>query len=158
FFVTPDTTAPVSGSTPFQQLREYSILHRKNQPPIPVEHHTLFLRDSKEQLTGYAILFRDTSEQKKVETALLESRRRLKDLIHSVDGIVWEANQRRENFQFISNQVDRILGYRPEDWKQTPHFWKSKLHSEDIQTIKDLEERLIKEGNNYVMEYRLIRS
>jgi PAS domain S-box-containing protein len=80
----------------------------------------------------------------------------LEALVHSIDGIVWESTPDTFQFTFVSRQVERLLGYQPEEWLANPRFWQEKLHPEDaaqaIQTCRDMVAR--REPYNY--EYRMI--
>jgi len=85
------------------------------------------------------------------------SREKLRSLIHSIDGIVWECTPDAAfQFTFISRQVERILGYTPEQWLSHPGFWQEKLHPEDtaqaIQTCHDMVAR----RQPYNQEYRML--
>ena len=90
------------------------------------------------------------------DAALSWSQRRMKALIESVDGIVWECTPDRTRFTFISRQSERILGYEPEAWQGTPDFWEEKLDPDDaakaVETGRDLATR----GLPYSFEYRIM--
>ncbi len=90
------------------------------------------------------------------DTALSLSRQKLDALVHSIDGIVWECTPDTFQFTFVSRQVQRILGYQPEEWLANPKFWQEKLHPQDaacaIQNCHDLVAR----RQTYSYEYRMI--
>src|SRR6202051_1849951 len=87
----------------------------------------------------------DVTERKRVEDErerLLASERaafaevvaaqqRFRDLVNSVEGIVWEADVPSFQFRFISKQAERVLGYPVERWLSEPAFWKEHVHPED---------------------------
>jgi len=56
---------------------------------------------------------------------------RFRDLVNSVDGIVWEADVPSFRFSFVSKQAERILGYPVEQWLSEPTFWSDHLHADD---------------------------
>jgi PAS domain S-box-containing protein len=62
-------------------------------------------------------------------------RRRLRAIINSVPGVVWEAwgepDSSRQRINFVSDYVETLLGYKPDDWTATPNFWLSCVHPED---------------------------
>src|SRR6267378_5116466 len=67
-------------------------------------------------------------------TALAEAvaaQQRFRDLVNSVEGIVWEADVPGFQFTFVSNMAERILGYPVERWLTEPTFWKDHLHPDD---------------------------
>jgi PAS domain-containing protein len=48
------------------------------------------------------------------------AQQRFRDLVNSVEGIVWEADPATFHFSFVSQQADRILGYPVERWLSEP--------------------------------------
>ena len=90
------------------------------------------------------------------DAALNWSQQRMKALINSIDGIVWESTPNRTQFTFISRQSKDILGYEPEEWQNKPDFWEEKLERTDaakaIQTGHDMAAR----GQPYSYEYRMM--
>jgi PAS domain S-box-containing protein len=68
--------------------------------------------------------------------AQVESERsRLRDMISSVPGVVWEAwgepDAESQRINFVSDHVENMLGYTVEEWLSTPNFWLSIVHPED---------------------------
>jgi PAS domain S-box-containing protein len=68
---------------------------------------------------------------KQAEEELRRSQRRYETLVNSVEGIVWEADERTFRFTFVSRQAERLLGHPPERWLADPSFWPDHLHPED---------------------------
>lgn len=86
-----------------------------------------------EELGSLSLTFNHMAEQ------LQESFRRTKsseeqfrDLVATTPGIVWEADALTFTFTFVSQQVEDMLGYSVEEWKQ-PGFWAEHLHPDDRQ-------------------------
>ncbi|HUE85504.1 MAG TPA: ATP-binding protein [Vicinamibacterales bacterium] len=67
--------------------------------------------------------------------AVRAERERLQDIIQSIPGVVWEAwgepdsNLQRTNY--VSDYVETMLGYRPEEWTSQPNFWLQLVHPDD---------------------------
>ncbi|HYO62064.1 MAG TPA: PAS domain S-box protein [Pyrinomonadaceae bacterium] len=85
---------------------------------------------------------RDVTERKRAEAertrlaAIVDSqRRRLDNLISSVPGVVWEAwgqpDAASQQINFVSEYVERMLGYTVAEWLSTPNFWLTIVHPED---------------------------
>lgn len=55
------------------------------------------------------------------------AQQRFRDLVNSLEGIVWEADAQRFQFLFVSQQAQRILGYPVERWLSEPTFWKDHI-------------------------------
>jgi PAS domain S-box-containing protein len=87
-------------------------------------------------------IVRNVTEGRRAETeranlaAQIESERvRLRDIISSVPGVVWEAwgtpDRASQRINFVSDYVEQMLGYTVEEWLATPNFWLTIVHPED---------------------------
>ncbi len=85
---------------------------------------------------------RDLSERKRIEKEKQElafqvekQRQRLQELVSSVPGIVWEAwgkpDAATQRIDFVSDYVEKMVGYGIEEWLSTPNFWLSIVHPDD---------------------------
>src|SRR5215470_15031994 len=81
---------------------------------------------------------------------------RFRDLVNSVEGIVWEADAYSFVFSFVSEQAERILGYPVEQWLREPTFWKDHIHSEDRDLALQFRVQATTEIRNRDFEYRMI--
>lgn len=90
------------------------------------------------------------------DTALSLSQQKLEALVHSIDGIVWECAPDSLQFTFVSRQAERLLGYKPEDWLNNPHFWEQKLHPQDAAKALQTGRDMIARRQPYSYEYRMI--
>jgi PAS domain S-box-containing protein len=77
-----------------------------------------------------------------IENAMLyedveKERQRLKELVASVPGVVWEAygkpDEASQRINFVSDYVEKMLGYTVQEWLETPNFWLSIVHPDDKQ-------------------------
>src|SRR5207247_8725745 len=59
------------------------------------------------------------------------AQQRFRDLVNSVEGIVWEADAETFVFSFVNEQAERILDYPIEHWLNEPTFWQDHLHPDD---------------------------
>lgn len=100
----------------------------------------------------------DINDRKINEVELLSSRNRYESLIHTVDGIVWEADAQTFEFSFISDQVITILGYTPEQWLAEPDFWANHIHPHDRVQAVAYCRRWVQDGRNHTFDYRMIRA
>lgn len=89
------------------------------------------IRDANGKVVGYRGVDRDITERKRTEQALTASQQRLRDMVNTTNGIVWEADARTFDFTFISQQAERLLGFPVADWLQ-PGFWLAHLHPDDL--------------------------
>jgi PAS domain S-box-containing protein len=95
-------------------------------------------------------------ERKGAVEAVMRSERRYEELVHSLDSILWEADARTLKMTFVSPQVERILGFSPEQWLAEPYFWKNHLHPDDREWATTHFVRSAAEMKSHQMEYRMI--
>jgi PAS domain S-box-containing protein len=84
------------------------------------------------------------------------TQRRFRDLVNSIDVIVWEADAQTFELLFVSRAAERILGYPRERWLREPNFWKDHLHAEDRDRAVALRAAATAEGRSYDAEYRML--
>jgi PAS domain S-box-containing protein len=85
----------------------------------------------------------------------LDSEERFRDLVESVDAIVWEANARTLKVTYVSPAAERILGYPPSRWMETPEFWSNHLHPDDRARALECEQKVLATGKPASSEYRM---
>jgi PAS domain S-box-containing protein len=95
---------------------------------FPIELTIGALRDGEKYL--FTAYIRDISERRAAEDVLRASEQRYRDLVNTTDGIVWEADATTFEFTFVSEQAERLLGFKAEEWRQ-PGFWVERLHPDD---------------------------
>src|ERR1700681_236803 len=81
---------------------------------------------------------------------------RFRDLVNSVEGIVWEADVPSFQFLFISKQAERVLGYPVERWLSEPTFWKDHVHPDDRDWALQFCQSATAEKRDHEFEYRMI--
>jgi PAS domain S-box-containing protein len=84
-----------------------------------------------------------------------ERRPDYRDLLHTIDGVVWKAEY-PTRFTFVSEQCQRILGYSPLDWIGDPDFWEKKMFCDDREKVVRARELAIRKRNAHVLEYRML--
>src|SRR5205809_6529913 len=80
-------------------------------------------------------VIRDISERQRAKRVLRQTQQNYETLVHSVEGIVWEANTHDSQFTFVSQQAWRLLGYPAERWLRNRNFWKNHLHPKDREWV-----------------------
>jgi PAS domain S-box-containing protein len=75
------------------------------------------------------------AEKWKLGSELELHRRRVEDIVEHVPGVVWEAwgkpDAANQRIDFVSNHVEKMLGYSKEEWLSTPNFWLMIVHPDD---------------------------
>lgn len=101
-------------------------------------------------------LHRQIRERLETENALRSSKTRYRQLIDSIEGIVWEADPRTFAFTFVSKKSEDILGYPQLGWIESPTFWADHLHPDDREWAIDYCLSAIREQRDHVFEYRML--
>jgi PAS domain S-box-containing protein/putative nucleotidyltransferase with HDIG domain len=115
--------------------------YRKDGSTVWLENRISGIRDANGVLTGMHGVGRDISERKTAEESLKESEERFRTLIEkSTDAIaILDASG---NLLYESPSMERITGYRLEDWLGKPvGDWL--LHPDDLATMASLLEKLL---------------
>ncbi|HKS29127.1 MAG TPA: PAS domain S-box protein [Pyrinomonadaceae bacterium] len=100
------------------------------------------VKDAQGRILGASAISRNITERKEAEREraellhrLEEQRRRLSDIVRSVPGVVWEAwgepDEAEQRINFVSDYVEKMLGYTVNEWLSTPNFWLTIVHPED---------------------------
>jgi PAS domain S-box-containing protein len=88
-------------------------------------------------------------------TAQLEdAERNYRQMLQSVQAIVWEADARTWQFSFVSQGAEGILGYPSQRWLGEPGFWQSILHPDDREHAVEYCRQLTDQGRDHELEYR----
>jgi len=95
------------------------------------------------------------------ESALREeTERRFRALVEQVPAITytWNPSTRADEVgtTYISPQVERLLGYTPEEWMSSPTFWNEHIHSDDRARVIETSARADRDGTAFHEEYRFI--
>ena len=84
------------------------------------------------------------------------AQQRFRDLVNSVDGIVWEADVSSFQFSFVSKQAERILGYPVGRWLSESTFWSDHLHPDDRDWAVNSCVSATRSKRDHDLEYRMI--
>lgn len=110
---------------------EIEVLH-KDGHVIPVEARTRPIRDQQGAVTGFQGTYRDITVRKRMETALLESRRLLERMADTLPDIVYLYDYVTQQIVYINRQVTAVLGYaRNEIEGKTLEALRTLVHKED---------------------------
>jgi two-component system cell cycle sensor histidine kinase/response regulator CckA len=102
------------------------------------------------------VVVEDQSEGERLRAAAEASERRLRDLVQSVDAIVWEADAATFQFTFVSRRAELLLGYPIEDWLTLPHFWEQHIDPADRERTLAQCRKGTAAGRDYELEYRMV--
>ncbi|HZV34078.1 MAG TPA: PAS domain S-box protein [Verrucomicrobiae bacterium] len=100
----------------------------------------------------------DITERKRAEQAWLENERNYRNILNSIEGIVWEGTEGPGEFTFVSQQAKQILGYPADRWLNEPGFWEARLHPDDRNRVLNVRMQAVAERRPYLVEFRMFDS
>lgn len=100
----------------------------------------------------------DVSQRMRDEQAVKKNRDRLKSLLQTTNGIVWEAEPESHHFSYVSSYVEQILGYSTSQWLTDANFYKNHILPEDLDWVLKTRNSQLEIGKTYSLEYRMIHS
>ena len=99
-------------------------------------------------------------DRKRADEALRESENKYRNLVSNIPGITYRcANNADLTMYFISDEVQRLLGYPASDFvNNAVRSYMSIIHPEDRELVNRVIQESVSEGKSYGIEYRLCRS
>jgi PAS domain S-box-containing protein len=99
----------------------------------------------------------DITDQKGAEKRLIELEAKYRTLVEQIPAVVYLGEYGEDGqWLYISPQIERLLGYTPEEWLAHPHPMQSFTHPDDIAAARAEEARSQREGDAYSAEYRML--
>lgn len=127
---------------------------RKDGSVLPIR-----LAIGKAELPGqtlYVGFISDISERKAMEQALRESEQQYRSLIGNIPGVAFRCLLDDEwSMLFISDAVEKLTGWRADDFISRRKSISELYHPEDFQRVAEEVLAEIDRGHNYTVEYRL---
>ncbi|HET9223566.1 MAG TPA: PAS domain S-box protein [Roseiflexaceae bacterium] len=105
---------------------------------------------------GFLSVLIDVTEQLAAEQALARSERMLKELVQSINAVVWEADAQTFVFSFVSEQAEKLLGYPVSAWYESSTFWVEHIHPDDREAAVNYCMYCTQALINHEFEYRMI--
>ncbi len=115
------------------------------------------VRDEARTVVGIFGTVQDVSERRRTERALAESEARLRALVEQVPAIVYTAKPGvDEAWDYVSPQIERLLGYAVDEWTSRTDLWTQVLHPDDLERITRMELESARPGQRFFAEYRVV--
>src|SRR5262249_30911722 len=94
------------------------------------------IRDEKGQPAEVVGSWSDISERKRAEEAATAARERVEHLLARSPAVIYSFRATGDYAPtFISQNVRELLGYEPEEYLDSPDFWRSRVHLKDSERI-----------------------
>lgn len=144
----------VEGNIPRFQMEKRLI--KKNGELLWANLTVTLIRDS-EGIPLYSMAaIEDISYRKRAEMELQQLKKRLQFLLASNPAVIFTAAPARDFCTtYISDNVQAIVGYDPQEVLADSHFWSSRIHPEDRPQFIVIFSTL-SEGANCICEYRFL--
>jgi PAS domain S-box-containing protein len=98
----------------------------------------------------------DITERKRAEEILRQSEAHLNHLLSTSPVIIFSSRPSGNYaITFVSANIQRILGYTPDEFTRQPDFWSRHIHPNDMPTVLDNLPHLFAHGE-YQQEYRFL--
>ena len=91
----------------------------------------------------------DVTERRRAET-------RYRALVDNLPAVVYNAEQGVEgSWSFVSPQIERMLGFTPDEWQADPTLWKKRIHPDDAERVLEVESQ-VGQNRQLIDEYRML--
>jgi PAS domain S-box-containing protein len=114
------------------------------------------IRDESGQPVAVIGSCQDVTERRQQDVALRRAEAEYRQLVESVQAIVWRADAATLQFRFVSHEAEALLRYPVERWLAEPAFWQEHVHPDDRHWVMSLRTRAAAERRDYEAEYRMI--
>jgi diguanylate cyclase (GGDEF)-like protein/PAS domain S-box-containing protein len=135
---------------------EYRLVHRDGHP-VWIRDQGLLIRDEDEVPLFWLGSTVDISEQKHAQQTLHEVEARYRTLVEQIPVVTYiEYPNTGGAPHFLSPQMESMLGYSMEQWRDEPGLWISAIHPDDRAFWQEEIERTDETGEPFNLEYRMI--
>lgn len=88
--------------------------HTKDGRPVILREYITPIKDKNGKVEYLMLLIEDITEQKKIETALIDSEVKYRNLVEASKDLIWRIDS-EGNFNFVNSASEEILGFSPEE-------------------------------------------
>ena len=127
---------------------------------LVVGHLTVSLLRDDAGAPEYAIgMVEDVTAREATSEQLRTTETKFRALVEQISAITYTWSWRDDRYfvDYASPQIERILGYTPEEWRADPTGWYDWVHDDDRDAVIAENKRCEKSGEPYSMQYRMIR-
>lgn len=139
--------------------RDYSIKSRFVAADGSIKHIRSMgrvIKDAANNPIKLIGVFQDITDIIEANEKLVKVSSLVEELVTTIDGIIWEADATTFEFEYISSQVEKILGFTPEEWLSEPKFWEDHIHPDDRSEAIGYCHSQTLLGNDHFFEYRML--
>jgi PAS domain S-box-containing protein len=133
---------------------------RKDGTPIWLSMTISPIRDASGSFIGGSVIARDITRDREVAQELEAAEERYRNIVEQVPVIIYDWGVHGDLYHatenFVSPQVEEILGFGPQEWMADPSLWFTRLYPDDRARVEAATQRSIEEGITFVEEYRML--
>ena len=146
---------PQDASEEKLQHVEFQFKH-KNGTTFPVELSVVPVRSPTGKGIGFMALGRDISERQYLRKKLENTHKELETLMNSTSAILYVASTEDNHpVIYITQNVEEITGFKPDEFLSDPDFWHEHIHSDDRHKVDKAVDDLFESGHR-VYDYRFL--
>ncbi|BBC23752.1 PAS domain S-box protein [Pseudanabaena sp. ABRG5-3] len=133
---------------------EYRMRNTQGEWRWLYSRHSVFSRDAEGRVKYTIGSAQDITDRKLAEQENQRLKERLQFILSSNPAVIFTCTADRSNtVTFISDNVQKVLGYSAAEVLSSPNFWVEHLHPEDIPQAVEGVTKLFEQGYN-INEYR----
>ncbi len=126
---------------------------------LPINGEEVWFSASVSPLREGAVIFvaRDVTERRQAERERLEAETRYRALVEQTPVVTYREKVGLPGMEsYVSPQVERLLGYVPQEFLEDRKLWESLIHREDRGVFEAADERASETEEPLDVEYRMI--
>jgi diguanylate cyclase (GGDEF)-like protein/PAS domain S-box-containing protein len=137
--------------------RRRMTARRKDGTAVELMFNASPLRSDDGRVIGVVVIATDISDLIATQELLEVAEGRYRTLVEQLPAVSYIAEPgAKGTWQYVSPQLERMLGFSQEEWTADPTLWARRIHPEDRDRVLEEEERDSILGVPLASEYRMI--
>jgi PAS domain S-box-containing protein len=151
--------AAIAASSGSEYELEYRMFHLDGSTRWVRDQGHVLERDALGRPTVLQGLVVDVTDARRIDRERREARVRYRSLVEAIPAITYLEHASPEapeesRFAFVSPQIERILGFTPDEATSDPRFFERTLHPDDLARIREANVRAESTGEPFDEEFR----
>ena len=135
---------------------DYRLIHREGHP-VWIRDQGRLIRDEDDVPLFWVGSTIDISQQKHTEQSLQEVEAHYRTLVEQIPVVTYIEYPNTGGIpHFLSPQMEAVLGYSMEQWRDEPELWVTAIHPDDRAFWQEAIERTDETGEPFHLEYRMV--